>query len=108
MSDVGRPRDRACARSEDLGKELLSRCARGVEFDRLQCSLRHGPAAALALGDLGTGCKGLRCVDGNQSEFAGSEFSAVWLGYWGAGKRERGLVGGFLGELGCRDFESIS
>jgi len=43
-----------------------------------------------------------------QSEVAGSEFSAVWLGYWGAGRRERGLVGGFLGELGCRDFESIS
>jgi hypothetical protein len=43
---AGAPRDRSCARREARGRVRLSRCARGEGFDRFQCSLRPGPAAA--------------------------------------------------------------
>ena len=69
------PRDRACARRKALGRGVaIALCARGWGV-RLQCSLRHCPAAAGYL--LGTGC-------------------SCWLGtgYWGALSSLRGQAAG--------------
>jgi len=51
----GRETVPALAEKAEEGRAFALRTRGG--FDRLQCSLRHGLAAAWALGDLGTGCK---------------------------------------------------
>ena len=77
MSDVGRRWGwRGCVGARVGRREnvpaLAEKAEEGIAFalrargglDRFQYSLRHGPAAAWALGNLGTGSKGLGALMG--------------------------------------------